>query len=262
MKRTETKPDTNPARRTFIKQAGIGVAAAMGLPAVLSSCSGTDIKSRKIDKYFSEGDVILFQGDSITDAGRNKQQQLPNHGRSFGVGYAYILASSLLQDLAGKGLTFYNRGISGNKVYQLAERWQEDCLDLKPDILSILIGVNDYWHMRNGRYDGTAEVYENDLRELLTRTRSKLPGIKLIICQPFVLTGTSAVDESWLEPFKPYQESAAKIAGEFDAIWVPFQEAFDEAAEIAPPTYWTHDGVHPSMPGSQLMAETWLNALL
>jgi lysophospholipase L1-like esterase len=262
MIRTQTRPDANPARRTFIKQAGIAAAAAMGLPAVLSSCSCTDIKSRKIDKYFSEGDVILFQGDSITDAGRSRQQQLPNHARSFGMGYAYILASSLLHDLTGKGLTFYNRGISGNKVYQLAERWQEDCLDLKPDILSILIGVNDYWHMRNGKYDGTPEVYENDLRGLLTRTRSELTGIKLIICEPFLLTGTSAVDESWLEPFKPYQEIASRLAGEFDAIWVPFQEAFDEAAKIAPSKYWAHDGVHPSMPGCQLMAETWLNALL
>ena len=262
MKKPRSETGAYPARRTFIKQAGIGAAAAVGLPALLSSCTGTDIKSRKIEKYFSEGDVILFQGDSITDAGRNKQQQLPNHGRSFGMGYAYILASSLLQDLAQKSLTFYNRGISGNKVYQLADRWQEDCLDLKPDILSILIGVNDYWHMRNGKYDGTPEVYENDFRKLLTRTRSELPGIKFVICQPFVLTGTTAVDETWLEPFKPYQEIAFKLAGEFDAIWVPFQEAFNEAAEIAPSKYWAHDGVHPSMPGCQLMAETWLNALL
>lgn len=261
MHRSNTKHDLNPARRKFIKQAGMTAAAAMGLPAALSSCTSPDIKSGKINEFFSEGDVILFQGDSITDAGRNKQQQLPNHGRSFGMGYAYILASSLLKDLAGKDLTCYNRGISGNKVHQLADRWQEDCLDLKPDILSILIGVNDYWHFRNGKYDGTPEVYENDLRELLTRTKSELPGVKFVICQPFILTGTTAVDASWLEPFKPYQESAAKIAGEFDAIWVPFQEAFDEAVSIAPSKYWANDGVHPSMAGSQLMAETWLNAL-
>lgn len=177
------------------------------------------------------------------------------------MGYAFILASSLLNGLAGKNLTFYNRGISGNKVHQLADRWQEDCLDLKPDILSILIGVNDYWHFRNGKYDGTPEVYEDDFRKLLTRTQSKLPGIKFVICQPFVLTETTAVDESWLEPFKPYQESAAKIAGEFDAIWVPFQEAFEKAVKIAPSKYWAQDGVHPSMAGSQLMAETWLKAL-
>jgi lysophospholipase L1-like esterase len=261
MNRTQNKPNSNPARRTFIKQAGLGAVAALSLPTLLSSCCKTGSKAGNIEEYFSEGDVILFQGDSITDAGRNKEQQLPNNGRSFGTGYAYILASSLLQDLAGKNLTFYNRGISGNKVYQLADRWQQDCLDLKPDILSILIGVNDFWHMRNEKYDGTPEVYEDDLRKLLTRTKSELPGIKFVICQPFVLTGTTAVDESWLEPFKPYQEIAAKIAGEFDATWVPFQEAFDEAATTAPPTYWTHDGVHPSMPGCQLMAETWLNAL-
>lgn len=261
MKRTNVKPELNPARRKFIKQAGMGAAAAVGLPALLSSCTGTIEQSGNIDDFFSTGDVILFQGDSITDAGRNKQQQLPNHGRSFGTGYAYILAASLLQDMAGKNLTFYNRGISGNKVYQLADRWQEDCLDLKPDILSILIGVNDYWHMRNGKYDGTPEVYENDFRRLLKRTKSELPGIKIVICQPFVLTGTTAVDESWLEPFKPYQESAAKIAGEFDAIWVPLQEAFNEALELAPSKYWAQDGVHPSMAGCQLMAETWLKAL-
>jgi lysophospholipase L1-like esterase len=216
----------------------------------------------KIAGFFSEGDVILFQGDSITDAGRNKQQQLPNHARSFGTGYAYILASSLLHGLAEKNLTFYNRGISGNKVYQLADRWQEDCLDLKPDILSILIGVNDYWHMRNGKYDGTPDIYENDYRELLKRTQSESPDIKFVICQPFILTGTTAVDDSWLEPFKLYQEIAHKMAVEFDAAWVPFQEAFDKATEISPSKYWAFDGVHPSMAGSQLMAETWLDALI
>ena len=262
MDKSKSRHITNPARRTFLKQAGMGAAASMGLwPAVLTSCTGADGKNSKIVKYFSEGDVILFQGDSITDAGRDKNQQLPNHARSFGMGYAYILAAGLMKDLADKDLTFYNRGISGNKVYQLAERWQEDCLDLKPDILSILIGVNDYWHMRNGRYDGTPEVYEEDYRELLNRTKSELPEIKLVICEPFVLTGTSAVDEYWLEPFGEYQEIASKLAGEFDATWVPFQKAFTEAAGIAPPVYWTHDGVHPSMPGCQLMAETWLNAL-
>jgi lysophospholipase L1-like esterase len=263
MKNLPFDQKADPDRRTFLKQAGIGAAASMGFwPAVLSACTGTKGDSQRIGEYFSDGDVILFQGDSITDAGRNKEQQLPNNAQSFGTGYAYILASGLLQDLPDKNLTFYNRGISGNKVYQLAERWQEDCLDLKPHILSILIGVNDYWHMRNERYDGTPEIYKNDYRELLERTQSALPGVKLIICQPFILAGTSAVDESWIEPFRQYQEIAADIAREFNATWVPFQDAFSEAAKLAPPVYWTHDGVHPSMAGCQLMAETWLNALL
>ena len=82
-----------------------------------------------------------------------------------------------------------------------------------------------------------------------------------MICQPFILTNTSAVDESWLKPFSAYQEIAARIAVEFDAVWVPFQEAFDKAIDIAPATYWAGDGVHPSMAGAQLMAETWLKTL-
>ena len=133
---------------------------------------------------------------------------------------------------------------------------------LKPNVLSILIGVNDYWHMRNGNYDGTPEIYENDYRGLLNRTREQLPDIKLIICQPFILTETRAVDESWVEPFRPYQEIAQTICQEFGATWVPFQEAFSGAKQIAHASYWTNDGVHPSMAGAQLMAKTWLEALV
>jgi lysophospholipase L1-like esterase len=177
------------------------------------------------------------------------------------VGYANHIASFLLAELPEKDLTIYNRGISGNKVFQLADRWEKDCLDLKPDVLSILIGVNDYWHFRNGDYDGTPEIYERDFRDLLNRTLEALPDLKLIICQPFILTGTTAVDETWVEPFSAYQAIARKIADEFSALWVPFQEAFDRAVELAPPPYWAGDGVHPSMAGAQLMAKTWLEAL-
>lgn len=250
------------SRRNFFKKAGIGIAAAVGLPAMASSCVLAAKEISELKHALSEGGVILFQGDSITDAGRDRKRELPNEGSSFGTGYAYIIASYLLGNMPEKNLAIYNRGISGNKVYQLGERWQKDCLDLKPDILSILIGVNDYWHMRNGNYDGTPEVYEKDFRALLSRTKEELPEVKLVICQPFVLAGTSAVDESWLGPFSAYQSIAAGITKEFDAVWVPFQKAFDGAVEMAQPTYWTADGVHPSMAGAQLMAEAWLKAVL
>jgi len=249
-----------PSRRTFLRNAGLGTAALAGTP-FLSDSFASGLEIRKPKKFFSEGDTVLFQGDSITDAGRDKNKQLANHGRSFGTGYANIIASWLLEELAGQNLSIYNRGISGNKVYQLAERWEPDCLELKPDVLSILIGVNDYWHFRNGNYDGTPEIYENDYRKLLTRTLDALPDLKLVICQPFILTSTSAVDESWVEPFSAYQRIAAQLADEFDAVWVPFQETFDKALDLAPATYWAGDGVHPSMAGSQLMAEAWLKAL-
>jgi len=252
-------PD-NFSRRNFFKSAGMGAAAVAGLPLLAQSCSLT-ANSNIYHNFFSEGDVVLFQGDSITDAGRNKKQELANNAWSFGVGYANQIASYLLESMPEKDMTIYNRGISGNKVYQLADRWEKDCLDLKPNVLSILIGVNDYWHFRNGEYDGTPEIYEKDFRDLLTRTRKALPNLKLLICQPFILTGTSAVDKSWVQPFSAYQASALKISEEFGAIWVPFQEAFDKAIELTDPTYWAADGVHPSMAGARLMAKTWLEAL-
>jgi len=131
----------------------------------------------------------------------------------------------------------------------LADRWDKDCIDLKPDVLSILIGVNDYWHFRNGKYDGTVDIYENDLRKLLQRTKKSLPDVKLVICEPYYVLDASVVDQSWVEPMKKYQAVAKKIADEFQTIWVPFQKVYDEAIKYAPATYWTGDGVHPAMPG-------------
>jgi lysophospholipase L1-like esterase len=252
----------NLSRRNFFTKSAIGAAALASIPSIVSASIGAE-KGVKKDKYtvFGNGNTILFQGDSITDAGRDKEKELPNIARSFGLGYAFLAASKLLNALPEKNLTIYNRGISGNKVYQLAERWQKDCLDLKPDVLSILIGVNDYWHKRNGQYSGTVEVYESDFRKLLQTTKEKLPNIKLVICEPFAVIDTSAVDESWLIPFREYQAVAKKIATEFKALWAPFQQVFDEAVKHAPATYWTSDGVHPAMPGAQLMAEAWLRVV-
>ena len=247
-------------RRMFFRNAGLGVAAIAGTPFLVRSCS--DINAgKRISNFFAPGDVILFQGDSITDAGRNREKELPNDAGSFGAGYAMLVASWLLEELAQKEMTIYNRGISGNKVFQLAERWDKDCLLLHPNVLSILIGVNDYWHMLQGRYDGTTEIYENDYRALLTRTLEQIPDIRLVICQPFILADTSVVDQSWLDPFMEYQRIAKKLADEFDATWIPFQEAFNRACDLAQPRYWTFDGVHPSMAGAQLMAKTWLEAI-
>ncbi|NOY95744.1 MAG: SGNH/GDSL hydrolase family protein [Chlorobi bacterium] len=247
------------SRRKFLRNTTFNAAALASIPAIVSSCISSEEKKAHT---FNPGDIILFQGDSITDAGREKERELPNNSSSFGPGYAFIAASGLLNSNPEEGLIIYNRGISGNKVFQLAERWEKDCLDLKPNVLSILIGVNDYWHTRKHGYEGTVETFENDLRALLKRTKKGLPGIRLVICQPFILTNTDGVDETWVEPFKAYQDVVAKIATEFDAVWVPFQEAFNEAVKYAPEKYWTIDGVHPSMAGCQLMAQAWLKAVV
>ncbi len=252
----------NLSRRDFLTRTAATGAAIVSIPSIISAAiPGTGEKPKNKYSLFGKDNTVLLQGDSITDAGREKEKELPNNSRSFGQGYAFLAASALLNALPEKNLTIYNRGISGNKVFQLADRWQKDCLDLKPNVLSILIGVNDYWHKRNGNYDGAVEIYENDYRALLTRTKTALPEIKFVICEPFYVLNTSAVDETWIEPMKQYQAVAKKISKEFGALWVPFQEVFDEAIKHAPATYWTGDGVHPAMPGAQLMAEAWLKVV-
>ena len=251
-------------RRNFLRNAAFGTVGLAAIPEILSAAMPSPPKEKKKKGLLStlnKGSVILFQGDSITDAGREKEKQQANSPASFGSGYAFLSASSILNEYASKELSIYNRGISGNKVFQLADRWQKDCLDLSPDVLSILIGVNDFWHKLNGKYEGTVEIYETDLRKLLERTRTALPEVKLVIGEPFAVLDGSAVDEKWFPDFDEYRFTAKKLAQEFETIFVPFHDIFFQAQNHAPGRYWTGDGVHPSMAGSALMAQAWLKAV-
>lgn len=248
----------NSSRRDFIKKAALTSGISISLPEIVSAA----ISSKPPKNIaLSKGNVILFQGDSITDAGRNKDENSSNNSKALGSGYAFMAASELLYNFPDKELSIYNKGISGNKVYQLAERWETDCLALKPDVLSILIGVNDYWHMRNGNYSGTVETYKNDFKALLERTKKQLPNIKLIIGEPFAVTGLKAVDDTWFPPLAAYQVAAKELASDFDAVFIPYQKIFTEAQKKAPGIYWTYDGVHPSIAGAQLMATSVLSVI-
>ena len=252
----------NMNRRNFFGKAAMGTVGMLAIPEILSASMQLVGKKQKgILSTLEAGSTILFQGDSITDAGRDKIKQQANFPGSFGSGYAYLAASNLLNVMAEKQFLIYNRGVSGNKVFQLADRWQKDCFDLKPQLVSILIGVNDFWHKLDGKYDGTVEKYETDFRQLLKLTLKLLPDVKLVIGEPFAVLGCSAVNEKWYPEFDSYRVSAKKIAGEFKAVFIPFQSIFNEAQKHAPGKYWTADGVHPSMPGCSLMAEAWLKAV-
>ena len=250
------------SRRNFLKRSAVQSVGLAAIPMILSETAKAEGSNGKPGLQIAPDGVVLFQGDSITDAGRNREAQLANDARSFGNGYALMTGASLLEQFPDKQLSIYNRGISGNKVYQLAERWQADCLDLKPAVLSILIGVNDYWHKRNGNYDGTVEVYKNDFRALLKRTKEALPNVQLVICEPFSVDGGSAIGEGWQDEFTPYREAARRISDEFNTLWVPYHTLFKEALNHAPAPYWCPDGVHPSMAGAQLMAQAWLKVVL
>ncbi|HAL80996.1 MAG TPA: lysophospholipase [Mucilaginibacter sp.] len=248
----------NSTRRNFIKNASIGTIATLALPQIVSAAIGPEkIKPIK----FNTNDVILFQGDSITDWGRDHANNDPNNTSALGSGYALLTAAYLLLKHAGLDLKIYNKGISGNKVYQLAERWDTDCLALKPNVLSIHIGVNDFWHTMTNGYTGTIETYITDYHKLLDRTKKALPDVKLVICEPFAVKGVKAVDDKWYPTFDLFRKAARDIATEYNATFVPYQAAFDKALETAPGSYWNLDGVHPSVAGEALMATTWLQAV-
>ena len=208
------------------------------------------------------GSVILFQGDSITDAGRDRKQEgQANHGPMLGQGYVFHLAGRLLADHPALGLSIYNRGISGNRVPDLDARWKKDCTDLKPALVSILIGVNDIWHKLDGKYDGTPEIYQTGLAALLERTKQSLPGVHLVVCEPFVLR-CGAVSDSWFPEFETRRAIAEEAARQAGVIWVPFQQAFNAAvAAGTEPAYWAADGVHPTQAGHALMAQVWRDAV-
>jgi len=262
---TDSHPvDGRTTRRGFLRTTATAAAAGMAAFSALSSSGCSEpvgwSSGRMPRQSGGSENIILFQGDSITDAGRDRgRESNADDARAMGDGYAFLIASHFLAERPSMRLKFYNRGISGNKVFQLAERWDKDCLTLKPNVVSILIGVNDIWHKLNGQYDGTVEIYERDYRALLERTQRELPGVKLVVCEPFVLR-CGAVNEKWFPEFDRYRAAAQRIARDFEAVFVPFQAAFDEAIKKAPPSYWAADGVHPTMAGSYLMGRSWLNA--
>jgi hypothetical protein len=160
----------NNSRRNFIKKAAIGTLAAISIPEIVAAAVPKGSPKFKLLK----DQTILFQGDSITDAGRNKEDLTFNNAKALGTGYAMIAAAQLMLKFAPLGLKIYNKGISGNKVFQLAERWEKDCIALKPYVICILMGFNEIWQKINGVYDGSAEIYRRDYIALLERTRKAL----------------------------------------------------------------------------------------
>lgn len=239
-------------RRDFLKKATAVGAAAAFVPQFLQATP-----DENFERTGGEGFTFLFQGDSITDGNRTRNTDW-NH--VMGHGYQFIIASKLWYDFPKKGFHFFNRGISGNKVTDLAARWKTDTIDLKPDVLSILIGINDAVAFINGNKDFASEQYEADYRSLLTQTKQQLPSVQLILCEPFVLAvgNVKSKWEVYSAEVQKRQQIAKQLSKECDAIFVPFQSAFNSALSKAPAEYWIWDGIHPMPAGHELMAREWL----
>lgn len=200
---------------------------------------------------------ILFQGDSITDALRSRENLL-----DMGQGYPLLVKADMGFENPAK-YEFLNRGVSGNRVIDLYARVKNDIIYLKPDVMSILIGVNDVWHeileVPNGvDNDKFYKIYSMLIEEI----KEALPDIKIMILEPFVLKGPATADNwEWFRvEVKKRAEMTKKVAEENNLVFVPLQYKFDEAEKSAPAEFWLSDGVHPTAEGHELIKREWIKA--
>ena len=200
--------------------------------------------------------TIVFQGDSITDAGRSY-----DNDEKRGIGYP-LLVTAGLGFCEPQTYRCLNRGVSGDRIVDLYARIKRNCINLRPDYLSILIGVNDVWHELGSQNGVATEKYERIYRMMIDEIRAALPQVKIMILEPYVTHG-SATDPQWDAFYGDVREHAAaaeRVAADNGIPFVPLQSVFDGALEKAPATWWTQDGVHPTPYGHALIAKAWLKA--
>lgn len=200
---------------------------------------------------------ILFQGDSITDVGRNTDR-----GSTISMGQGYpLLVDARLSVKYPQQLQFLNFGISGNRVVDIYSRIKADFWNHQPDVFSLLIGVNDVWH-EVGHHNGVdARRFENVYRMLIDDTLRELPELKIIAMEPFVLPGTATtgLEDYFRTEVSARAEAVRRVAGEYQLIFLPLQKLLDDACALAPASYWLSDGVHPTPAGHQLIADAWID---
>lgn len=195
--------------------------------------------------------TILFQGNSITDCGRD-----PFGGSDMGFGYAHVASSELIAVFPDLNLKCINRGISGNCIEDLLYRWEVDCLQLKPDVVSILVGINDVWQAYQGINTKDNAIFYELYREILQKTKETISP-QFILCEPFLLHVSEEV-LPWREDLNEKISLIKKLAEEFNAVFVPYDRMFTEASKEKNPSYWAPDGVHPTQAGHSLMAKEWI----
>ena len=250
-------------RRSFLKKSAVVAGAATVGPRARAEERDAEGKPSVVGGYryrlpgFAKGSRLLFQGDSITDMKWGRNQKDRNH--YLGHSYVYLIAARLGVDLAEAQLDVYNRGMSGHKVGDLRMRWEKDAIDLNPDLLSILVGVNDVG--RN--LDGVDLVaWEGDYRFLLEASRKANPDLRLVLLDPFVVGSGRLSDgeafRAWRSQIDRLLPIVERLATDYEAVHVRTQAVFDAAAEQVSPEHWIWDGVHPLPQGHELIARHWL----
>ncbi|MCX5774611.1 MAG: SGNH/GDSL hydrolase family protein [Fusobacteria bacterium] len=198
---------------------------------------------------------ILFQGDSITDAKRRIGMFL---GRRLGYGYVDLIAKQLKHE--GYRHKIVNRGIAFNRTSDLLKRWQRDSLVINPDVLSLLVGINDSWHGFTKRGGVSLEGFEENYRKMLMDMREKKTNVKIILGIPYV-SDFGFVEEVWAKEIPLRGEAIKKVAREFSAYVVDYPKAFESALKMYSNKQLFIDGVHPTKLGHEIMANVWLKCI-
>ena len=202
---------------------------------------------------FQKDQTILFQGDSVTDSGRSRED-----ANDLGRGYAMMIASRMTAEYPELGLRFINRGISGNRSRDLVQRWQADCIDLRPDWVSIMIGINDTWRRYDQNDPTSAASYGENMRRLFVQTVQA--GARLIVIEPFNLPYPDD-RKAWHTDLDPKVAALREAAYEYAACYIPMGGIMRSAALLQPYAVWAADGVHPTPAGHALIARSWIEAV-
>jgi lysophospholipase L1-like esterase len=218
-------------------------------------------ENRMTDEFqIQSGQRIVFIGDSITDCGRRDQ------AAPLGSGYVKYITQLITAARPEMDLTVFNRGIGGNVARQLLDRWVDDVIALKPDWVSVLIGINDCGRYTRGDEDPDVapEGYEQNLRNCLKRTSEQLPDARLVILEPFLVsvdrdadTGRGRLNGN----LDRYRNTARELAGTFSAVLVPLHEVFAEHLRYRGAGAYSHDAVHLTEQGAMVAAWAWLRAM-
>ena len=258
--RSNSPPTNNDMlhRRKFMKNSMAAIGSATLCASARAEQPGTNASAVRGYDYrlpsFKKGSRLLFQGDSITDMKWGRDQSDRNH--YLGHSYVYLIAARLGVDMPEAQLDIYNRGNSGNTVANLRRRWQGDAIDMRPDVLSVLIGTNDVG-------SGTREdAFEADYRHILDASRKANPDLRLVLLDPFVLRSGRLRDEkAWTSRRRATDKLGivvARLAKDYSAVHIKTQEIFDTAAKWVSPEQWIWDGVHPLPQGHELIARHWI----
>ena len=229
-------------------------------------------------------DTVVFIGDSITHGGRGLCMDL-NH--IMGHGYAEMVCARLAADNLENMPKFINKGISGQTTQDIAARWDEDVIKYRPNVVSLLTGINDIMRNLNAPVEEFVKKYLDTVEMLIKKTKDALPDVKIILCEPiyldsrtdgdpyedipsakceadFIFGNINTTDETvknYYERLAPMQKELPNIAKKYGLAYVPFQDIFDEWAKKVAPSYLIWDNVHPTMAGHRLMADRWLETV-